>query len=183
MNDERRVSKLAHYSGRGSLGGWLRAVVYQSFIDRKRQTSRFEQVEEVAEFDRLAVKANGALSAPAARPDEIEDARLQRATEEAMAQAFSALEARDRLVLNYYYFDELTLREIGALMGVHEATISRWLARAQRQVRRKTEELLRRNHGLRRAEVDECLQMAANAELDVRQMIGEAKGASAERAP
>jgi RNA polymerase sigma-70 factor (ECF subfamily) len=183
VSDERRVSKLAHYSGRGSLGGWLRAVVYQSFIDRKRQTARFEQVEEVAEFDRLAVKANGALSAPAARPDEIEDARLQRATEEAMAQAFSALEARDRLVLNYYYFDELTLREIGALMGVHEATISRWLARAQRQVRRKTEELLRRNHGLRRAEVDECLQMAANAELDVRQMIGEAKGASAERAP
>ena len=182
-NDDGRVSKLAHYSGRGSFGGWLRAVVYQAFIDRKRQTARFEQLEEVEEFDRLAVKANGALSAPSARPDEIEDARLQRATEEAMAQAFAALEARDRLLLNYYYFDELTLREIGLLMKVHEATISRWLARAQRQVRRNTEELLRRNHGLRRAEVDECLHLAATAELDVRRMIGEAKGASVERGP
>src|SRR5262245_42559012 len=53
MDGERRLSKLAHYSGRGSLGGWLRAVVYQAFIDRKRQTSRFEQVEEVAEFDQI----------------------------------------------------------------------------------------------------------------------------------
>src|SRR5262245_23337755 len=53
LDGERRLSKLAHYSGRGSLGGWLRAVVYQAFIDRKRQTSRFEQVEEVAEFDQI----------------------------------------------------------------------------------------------------------------------------------
>jgi RNA polymerase sigma-70 factor (ECF subfamily) len=178
----RRASKLAHYSGRGSLGGWLRAVIYQAFIDRKRQTARFEQVEEAADLERLAANSKVALSAPSARPDEVKDARLQRATEEAMAQAFAELEARDRLLLQYYYFDELTLREIGALMGVHEATISRWLARAQRQVRRKTEDLLRRNCGLHRAEIAECLHLAASAEVDVRQMIGEAKSASADRA-
>jgi IS30 family transposase len=74
----------------------------------------------------------------------------------------------------------LTLREIGALMGVHEATISRWLQRAQKQARRKTEEILQRNYGLRRAEVAECLQMAARTEIDVRQLLSE-KSASAER--
>lgn len=181
--NEQRMSKLAHYSGRGSLGGWLRAVIYQAFIDRKRQTARLEQVEESTDFDLLAAKAETLVSSSGARPPEIEDARLQRATEEAMKQAFASLEARDRLLLNYYYFDELTLREIGALMNVHEATISRWLQRAQRQVRRKTEDLLRRNYGLRRAEVAECLQLAASAEVDVRQIISEAKSASAERAP
>src|SRR5262245_41900049 len=91
LDGDKRLSKLAHYSGRGSLGGWLRAVVYQAFIDRKRQTSRFEQVEEVAEFDRLANEAaahvNGRLSAPISQPDDIEDARLRQATEEAMTQA------------------------------------------------------------------------------------------------
>ena len=37
LDGDRRLSKLAHYAGRGSLGGWLRAVIYQAFIDRKRQ--------------------------------------------------------------------------------------------------------------------------------------------------
>jgi RNA polymerase sigma-70 factor (ECF subfamily) len=185
MDGDKRLSKLAHYSGRGSLGGWLRAVVYQAFIDRKRQTSRFEQVEEIAEFDRLANEAaasvNGRLSAPMIRPDDIEDTRLRRATEEAITQAFSEIDARDRLLLNYYYFDDLTLREIGLMMGVHEATISRWLAKAQREVKRKTEEILQRSYGLRRAEVAECLQIAARTELDVRKLV--ASGPSIERAP
>ena len=182
MDGEKRLSKLAHYSGRGSLGGWLRAVVYQCFIDRKRQTARFEQVEEAEEFDRLANAAtahvNGTLSAPAIQPDEIEDVRLRQATEEAMTQAFAEIDPRDRLLLNYYYFDDLTLREIGLLMGVHEATISRWLARAQREVKRKTEEILQRSYGLRRAEVAECLQIAARTELDVHKMLSDAKGPS-----
>lgn len=187
LDGDRRLSKLAHYSGRGSLGGWLRAVVYQAFIDRKRQTSRFEQVEEVAEFDRLANEAaayvNGRLSVAISQPDDIEDARLRQATEEAMTQAFAEIEPRDRLLLNYYYFDDLTLREIGSMMGVHEATISRWLAKAQREIKRKTEEILQRGYGLRRTEVAECLQIAARAELDVRRLIVDVNSPSIERAP
>jgi RNA polymerase sigma-70 factor, ECF subfamily len=187
LDGDRRLSKLAHYSGRGSLGGWLRAVIYQAFIDRKRQTSRFEQVEEIAEFDRLANEAaahvNGRISAPISQPDDIEDARLRQATEEAMTQAFAEIEPRDRLLLNYYYFDDLTLREIGLMMGVHEATISRWLAKAQREVKRKTEEILQRGYGLRRTEVAECLQIAAHAELDVRRLVVDVNSPSIERAP
>lgn len=184
---DRRLSKLAHYSGRGSLGGWLRAVVYQCFIDRKRQTARFEQVEEVSEFDRLLNEApaqlNGWRAAPTARPDEIEDVRLRQATEEAMTQAFAELEPRSRLLLNYYFFDELTLREIGLLMKVHEATICRWLAKSQREIKRKTEEILQRSYGLRRAEVAECLEIAARTELDVRKLLGDVKGLPIERTP
>lgn len=183
---EQRTSKLAHYSGRGSLGGWLRAVVYQTFIDRTRQTSRFAQIEEASEFERLANQAEVKLSAPIARPDEVLEARdghrLRKAMESALAQAFSLLEARERLLLNYYYFDELTLKEIGRVMGVHEATISRWLSKAQQTVRKKTEEALRKQ-GLQRAEISECLQLAARSEVDVRQVISEAKGAATERAP
>jgi RNA polymerase sigma-70 factor, ECF subfamily len=180
MDGERRLSKFSYYSGRGSLGGWLRAVVYQCFIDRKRLNARFEQVEEIEELDRLANTAashlNGTFTTPIAQPDEFDDVRLRKATEEAMTQAFARIDPRDRLLLNYYYFDDLTLREIGLLMGVHEATICRWLARAQREVKSKTEEILKRNYGLRRAEVAECLQIAARAELDVRKLLSEAKG-------
>ncbi len=184
---DKRLSKLAHYSGRGSLGGWLRAVVYQCFIDRKRQTARFEQVEEASEFERLANNAamngNGSLQVHLAAPDDLEDTRLRRATEEAITQAFAEMNPRDRLMLNYYYFEDLTLREIGLLMNVHEATISRWLAKAQREIKRKTEEILQRSYGLRRAEVGECIEIAARTELDMRKLIGDVKGVAVERAP
>jgi RNA polymerase sigma-70 factor (ECF subfamily) len=186
VEENRRLSKLTHYSGRGSLGGWLRAVVYQTFVDRKRETSRFEQVDELDELDRLASKSSGNLLRPQVRPDDLEgldDERLQLATEAAMVQAFAALETRMRLLLEYYYFDDLTLREIGGLMGVHEATISRWLQRAQHQVRRKTEEILQQKHGMKRGEVAECLQLAARSGIDVRRLVrDQKKGGGIERA-
>jgi RNA polymerase sigma-70 factor (ECF subfamily) len=190
LDGERRLSKLAHYSGRGSLGGWLRAVVYQCFIDRKRVTARFEQVEEVEEFDRLArgstamgAQGHSGMTAPPSRPDQIEDRRLREATEAALTRAVAAMDARDRLLLNYYYFDDLKLREIGQLMGVHEATISRWVARAQREVRRRTEEILQRDFGMRRAQIAECLELAARSEVDLRDLLRDVKGTSVERAP
>ena len=86
-------------------------------------------------------------------------------------------------MLNYYYFDDLTLREIGLLMNVHEATISRWLAKAQKQVRKKTEDFLQKLYGLRRAEIIECLALAARSEIDVRKLLGEATKAVAQQVP
>ncbi|HET6889860.1 MAG TPA: hypothetical protein VFH31_02060, partial [Pyrinomonadaceae bacterium] len=52
-SDGKPASKLAYYSGRGSLAGWLRAVVAQLAIDHHRKHSRLVQTEEDADFDRL----------------------------------------------------------------------------------------------------------------------------------
>jgi RNA polymerase sigma-70 factor (ECF subfamily) len=187
LEGERRQSKFAHYAGRGSLGGWLRAVIYQCFIDRKRLSARYEQVEEVEEFDRLlltsAVPAGGAMASPPRRPDEIEDQRLREVTETALTRALMTADVKTRLLLQYYYFDDLTLREIGQLMGVHEATISRWLVRAQKEVRRRTEEILAREFGLGRREVAECLHLAARTEIDVRDLLRDVNGPARRRAP
>src|SRR6185436_7793558 len=48
------ASKLAYYSGRGSLAGWLRAVVAQLAVDTFRKQSRLVQTEEDTDLDRLA---------------------------------------------------------------------------------------------------------------------------------
>ena len=52
-NDGRPAGKLSYYSGAGSLGGWLRAVVGQLAIDRHRREARLVQPEEDADLDRL----------------------------------------------------------------------------------------------------------------------------------
>src|SRR5436305_13261970 len=48
--DGRPASKLAYYSGRGSLAGWLRAVVAQLAVDQHRKSARLVQTADDAEF-------------------------------------------------------------------------------------------------------------------------------------
>src|SRR3989454_1393605 len=53
-DDGQHAGKLAFYSGAGSLGGWLRAVVGQLAIDQHRKQARLVQPEEDKEIDRLS---------------------------------------------------------------------------------------------------------------------------------
>ncbi len=66
-NDEGiRKSKLAYFSGRGSLGGWLRAVVSQLAVDEFRKQSKYVQIEEDRDFENLANEASENSNHPAA---------------------------------------------------------------------------------------------------------------------
>jgi DNA-directed RNA polymerase specialized sigma24 family protein len=56
--DGRPASKLAYYSGRGSLAGWLRAVVAQLSVDAFRKQSKLVQTEEETDLERLASDAH-----------------------------------------------------------------------------------------------------------------------------
>lgn len=54
---------------------------------------------------------------PAAALDEVE-------TREVMAEAIARLPEREKLVVTLYYYEELTLREIGEVLGVTESRVS-----------------------------------------------------------
>jgi len=43
---------------------------------------------------------------------------------EALAEAISSLPEREKLVVTLYYYEELTLREIGEVLGVTESRVS-----------------------------------------------------------
>jgi RNA polymerase sigma-70 factor (ECF subfamily) len=160
-----RVSKFSFYSGRGSLRGWLRAVVFQLSADHHRQSSRLVQTEEPEDMDRLAHAAEKPERRPAPDLEYVRD-RYRDAVVGALRRAIQDLEARERLLLAYYYYDEMTLREIGQLFDVHEATISRWLTKIQKHIRKLVEKGLTRDHGFNRREVGEAIGLAAE-ELDI----------------
>src|SRR5215207_4122514 len=109
-----RAGKLAYYSGCGSLGGWLRAVVGQLAVDRHRRTSRLVQTEEPSEFDRAAAASHeqdGWRPAQGLDPESaLAEVEAARAVEEALAEALGGLEADDRLLVKLYYFDGLKLK-------------------------------------------------------------------------
>ena len=166
--DGNKKSKLAYYSGRGSLAGWLRAVVSQLAIDEYRKQSRFVQIEENREFENLAEESsnhtgNERVLHHADNPEELLTAeQTTRDVSLALKHAIDSLEDEDRLVMKLYYFDDLKLKEIGAMFGYHEATASRKLVRIQNEIRKAVEKELRKQHGWNETEVKRYLSETAS---------------------
>lgn len=186
--DGRPSGKIAYYSGRGSLGGWLRAVVNQLAVDQHRRQSRLVQTEEDADFDRLAQDAQrseGTFAITHSAPDP-ENALTEKSAahdvEDALAQAMRGLSPEDRLLVKLYYFDGLKLREAGAVMGVHEATASRRLTRIHAEVRSMVEGILMKEHGWTHAETARSLSEAAtHLETDLELMLTSEKATGENR--
>ena len=178
--DGRPAGKLSYYSGAGSLGGWLRAVTGQLAIDRHRREARLIHTEEDGDFDRLARDVdNGphvsSVLHTAASPEEtLANNLASAAVTKALAQALTDLDDEDRLLMKLYYFDGLRLREAGAVLGVHEATASRRLARIHGEVRKRVEMLLVKEHGWTSDEATRSLsQVAENLQIEVQPLLAQ----------
>ena len=168
------ASKLAYYSGRGSLAGWLRAVVGQLAVDTFRKQSRLVQTEEDADLDRLAMDASGgdgqAMLAVIPNPEESMSNRFAQADmQQALNRAVQELAAEDRLLVKLYYFDNLRLREAGVVLGVHEATASRRLTRIQTDLRKRVSRILIDERGWTAAETEKSFAEVAQ-HLDIAQI-------------
>lgn len=160
-------TKLSYYSGRGSLGGWLRAVTNQLAIDQFRKMKRLVQIEEDREFENLAQDSsektgNDLVVSKSENPEELfSQTEAQKDVSNALKQAIDELEAEDKLILKLYYFDDLKLKEIGSTLGFHEATASRKLVRVQTEIRKSVEKILRSKHGWNEEEVKRNLSETA----------------------
>ncbi len=166
--DGNKKSKLAYYSGRGSLAGWLRAVVSQLAVDQFRKQSKFVQIEENREFENLANEAseNNNNHHVVSHADNPEDILTEKQTagdvSAAVREAIATLDPEDRLILKLYYFDDLKLKDIAATFGYHEATASRKLVRVQTEIRKSVEKTLREQHGWTDDEVKRYLSDTAS---------------------
>jgi RNA polymerase sigma-70 factor (ECF subfamily) len=150
--DGLRVSKLASYTGRGSLEGWLRTVMAQDFVNRYRRQKRLVSLEEASE-DSKEFAAKETESSPAV------DTRVEAVTDEVL----SALRPEDRFLLASYYLDKRTLAEIARTLSVHESTISRKLDKLAKSVRKQILAGLERK-GMSRRQAEEAL------DIDVRDL-------------
>jgi RNA polymerase sigma-70 factor, ECF subfamily len=156
----RRVSKLASYTGRGSLEGWLRTVLAQEYVNRYRRTRRLVSLDEESE-DGVQFEAPEADPLPPADP------RLAQSTDEAIA----ALPGEDRMVLSAYYLDGRTLAEIARLLGVHESTISRKLDKLAKALRKQILAGMARR-GMSRRQAEEAMEVdVRDLQLDIRRSL------------
>lgn len=163
-----RVSKLASYTGRGSLEGWLRTVLAQEYVNRYRRTKRLVSLEEESE-DGVQFRA------PDPEPVPLADRRLELATDEALA----FLSGEDRMILSAYYLDQRTLAEIARMLGVHESTISRKLDKLTKSLRKQILNGLTRR-GMARRQAEEALEVdVRDVQLDIRRKLAQEPAPSA----
>jgi len=187
--DGERVSKFATYSGRGSLRGWLRTVIWHSLVDLYRashdEVSLDEMTETVGEgYAHASFTTEMKLGGEGEIIDQITRERYRRATLSAIENAFADLDDHEKLLLLYYHVENLKLREIARLVEnpasplrgwfqrksavretnpeirIHESTIMRWLEKSYAKVLKTFRTELQTAHKLGAEELEICMELA-----------------------
>ena len=186
--DGERLSKFATYSGRGSLRGWLRTVIWHSIVDLHRaghdEVSLDEMTETVGEGAAQASFANPASGGEDEMIDQLTRERYRAATLSALGSAFGSLDEHEKLLLLYYHSENMKLREIARLVEnegsplrawfqrrsanrdknpesrIHESTVMRWLEKCYAKVLQQFRTELESSHGLNDEEIEICMDLA-----------------------
>jgi RNA polymerase sigma-70 factor len=184
--DGERQSKFATYSGRGSLRGWLRTVIWHSIVDLHRaghdEVSLDELTENLGEGAAHAGFAEQPVGGEDAAIDQLTRDRYRGATLSAIQTAFSSLDPHEKLLLLYYHAEGMKLREIAKLLEnetsplrgwfqrraasrelsgrIHESTIMRWLEKCYTKVLGSFRSELVEKHHLNAEEVEICMELA-----------------------
>ncbi len=152
-----RWSPLSTYSGRGSLIGWLRAMLAQRRVNHYRKTHRETAIDDLDVAD----------APPAPSPDQ----NSLKALESAVAGALIALAPEERFLLSAYYLDSHTLLEISRVLGVHEATVSRKLKRVTERMRKRILQILQADGLSRRAAEEQLGSDPRDLDMNLRKLL------------
>lgn len=186
--DGERASKFASYSGRGSLRGWLRTVIWHSLVDLHRashdEVSLDEMTENVGEGMAHSNFAKTDLGGENEMMEHLTYANYRKATLVSIETAFSMLELHEKLLLLYYHVENMKLREIARMVEppdsplrnwfqrksvarekdptsrIHESTIMRWLEKTYGKVLELFTNELVDKHKLNNEEIEICMELA-----------------------
>lgn len=187
--DGERVSKFSTYSGRGSLRGWLRTVIWHSLVDLHRashdEVSLDEMTENVGEgYVHASFASDVQLGGEDEMIEKISKDRYRKATLNSIENAFASLDNHEKLLLLYYHVENLKLREIARMVEnassplrdwfqrrsttrdqnpetrIHESTIMRWLEKSYAKVLKMFRAELLGTHQLSEEEIEICMELA-----------------------
>ena len=157
------LPRIAEYTGRGDLRGWLRVVAVREALGLLRRQKREERgILELAQLD------------PASGDPEL--ARIERLYREefqsAFREALASLSPRERNLLRQHYQQGLGIDQLGVLYDIHRATAARWLARARDRLASGTRQRMRERLQVERGELDDILRLIqSRLEITLRSQV------------
>lgn len=151
--------KIATYSGRGPLGGWLRVTAARLVLRHARQA----QAAAGVPLDSSRIP----LRSPDGDPQiGLLRAHYRREFGAALEATLASLSSRERTILRLHYLEGTTMEAIAALYRVHRLTVSRWLARVRRHLLEETRRRLSEQISTASTEWGSVLAMVGS-QLDV----------------
>jgi RNA polymerase sigma-70 factor (ECF subfamily) len=140
--------RLRQYEGRSTLRTWLATVVSHAALNARKAATRREQL--VGEQFRSRIEPGDPRLA-ASDPAHAQAAGVMR---DILVDAVRELPTEDRLLLQLYYEQELTLDQMVPILGASGAALSRRLKRTRETLRAQVDHLARQRtgesaHGLR----------------------------------
>lgn len=165
--------RLASYTARGPLAGWLRAIAVHEALSVRRAEVRRGPHDGPSAIERLPLV-----------DDEPELAHL-RATyavpfKTAFAEVLAGLAPRDRNVLRLVYVEGLTADQVGLAYGVHRVSVARWLQQIRSTLFTRTKKLLSERLRLSPAEFESVTRMClSQIDVSLDRLLADLEGSSA----
>lgn len=150
--------RLASYSARGPLAGWVRAIAVHEAMSARRADVRRGPHDGPSAIERM----------PMGEGPELAQLRAMYAVpfKTAFAEVLASLAARDRNVLRLVYVDGLTADQVGLAYGVHRVSVARWLQQIRAALFSRTKQLLQERLRLSPTEFESMTRMCLS-QIDV----------------
>ena len=116
---------IGQYTGKGSFEGWMKRIMINTAMEKFRKNSPLQIVEELPE-----IEDNEDIDEEVSIPEEV------------LADFVNQLPERYKMVFNLYVIEEMSHKDIAALLGINEGTSKSNLARAREILKRKVKEYL-----------------------------------------
>ena len=149
--------RLARYSARGPLAGWLHVVMTRQVLDLRSDSKAHVELDDVL---------LGTLGTDEAPELELIREQFRGSFSDAFRAAIGRLTTRQRNLLRQYYLDTLSLEEMGLLYRTHRSTVARWLADARTSVLELMRDEVSQRLGIGRLDVDSIMRVVGSR-LDV----------------
>lgn len=157
-------AKIREYRGGGPLASWIRTAAVRTALNLRRRTQQEHKRGSVLE----------ALEPILDDPDVVLlRERYMPEIDAALRAAIAALDAKERLLLHFYYVDGLTLAKIAALERVGTSTVFRRITAATQSVLASVKHALSAKLQLSVASLDSLLRhVRDDIDLSLSQVLG-----------
>ena len=118
-------TSIGQYTGKGSFEGWMQRIMINTEMEKFRKNPPLQIVEELPE-----IEDNEDIDEEVSIPEEV------------LADFVNQLPERYKMVFNLYVIEEMSHKDIAALLGINEGTSKSNLARAREILKRKVKEYL-----------------------------------------
>jgi RNA polymerase sigma-70 factor (ECF subfamily) len=155
-------AKIREYRGGGALASWIRTAAVRTALNLRRRAKQEIKREGPEPFEQLLDPAIALLRQ-----------RHMPEIDAALRRAIAALDAKERLLLHFYYVDGLTLAKIAALERVGTSTVFRRMNAATQTVLASVKEELGDKLQLSSQSLDSLLgHVRDDIDLSLSQILG-----------